>query len=149
MIGCIVTGHGEFAPGLTKALTMIAGAQENFQVVAFEEGLPLDTFEENIRASVDGLLKETTGVLIFTDLLGGTPFRTAMTVAASYENVEVLTGSNLPMLIEIGLLRTFEEDVQALADRAVQVGIEGTQHVSMKDIAKNTDDDLDEDTEGI
>lgn len=148
MIGCIVTGHGEFAPGLSKALAMIAGTQENFQVIAFEEGLALDTYEENIRATLEGLLKETEGVLIFTDLLGGTPFRTAMMAASSFENVEVLTGTNLPMLIEIGLMRTFENDVKALATRAVEVGTEGIQHVVLED-AMDENDNSDEDSDGI
>lgn len=149
MIGCIVTGHGEFAPGLSKALSMIAGTQENFQVIAFEEGLALDTYEENIRASLEGLLKETEGVLIFTDLLGGTPFRTAMMASSSFDKVEVLTGTNLPMLIEIGLMRTFESDVKALAKRAVEVGTEGIQHVTLEDAMDEADDSLDDDTEGI
>lgn len=149
MIGCIVTGHGEFAPGLSKALTMIAGKQENFQVIAFEEGLALDTYEENIRATLEGLLSETEGVLIFTDLLGGTPFRTAMMASSTFENVEILTGTNLPMLIEIGLMRTFESDVKSLAKRAVEVGTEGIQHVVLEDAMDEADDSLDNDEEGI
>lgn len=51
-----------------------------------------------------------------------------MLTASQYENVEVLTGSNLPMLIEIGLLRQFEDDVQALARQAVETGKQGIQN---------------------
>lgn len=128
MIGCIVTGHGEFAPGLTRAVEMIAGKQEQFQVVAFQEEEPLESFENNLQQAIETLVKETEGVLIFSDLLGGTPFRSAMVAAAPYENVEVLTGTNLPMLIEVGLLRTFEDDVQALAKKAIETGKEGIQN---------------------
>lgn len=149
MIGCIVTGHGEFAPGLSKALAMIAGKQENFEVIAFEEGLALDAYEESIRVTLEKLLKETEGVLIFTDLLGGTPFRTAMMASSSFDKVEVLTGTNLPMLIEIGLMRTFESDVKALAKRAVEVGTEGIQHVVLEDAMNEEEDSLDDDGEGI
>ena len=37
MIGCVITGHGEFGPGLSLAVEMIAGKQEKFEVVAFRE----------------------------------------------------------------------------------------------------------------
>ncbi|MDE1548217.1 PTS sugar transporter subunit IIA [Jeotgalibaca caeni] len=147
MIGCLITGHGEFAPGLTKALHMIAGTQEHFQVIAFQDGDSLEAYEENIRLTLDALLAETEGVLVFTDLLGGTPFRTAMTQAVNYENVEVITGTNLPMLIESSMMRLMETDVKALAERSVAVGIEGVQHVVLD--LSNEPDELDEDAEGI
>jgi PTS system N-acetylgalactosamine-specific IIA component len=128
MIGCVVTGHGEFAIGMTKALTMIAGDQENYAVVPFYEEDSLETFEDNMGKSIASLRENTDGVIIFTDLMGGTPFRTAMVKASEYDKVEVITGTNLPMLIEIGLGRTYSEDVEALAMQAVQVGIQGVQH---------------------
>ena len=127
MIGCIVTGHGGFAPGMMRAIEMIAGNQEYFKVIAFEEE-ELESFEMKFQQAVEELLEDTSGVLIFSDLLGGTPFRSSMLTASQYENVEVLTGSNLPMLIEIGLLRQFEDDVQALARQAVETGKQGIQN---------------------
>lgn len=145
MIGCIITGHGEFAPGIAKSLKMIAGTQENFQVITFEDGLALGTYEENIRATLKGLLNETEGVLIFTDLLGGTPFRTAMMSASTFENVEVVTGTNLPMLVEIGLMRTYENEVKALASRAVKAGTKGIQHATLKENEMNKKDSFEED----
>lgn len=128
MIGCIVTGHGGFAPGMMRAIEMIAGNQEYFKVIAFEEEEELESFEMKFQQAVEELLEDTSGVLIFSDLLGGTPFRSSMLTASQYENVEVLTGSNLPMLIEIGLLRQFEDDVQALARQAVETGKQGIQN---------------------
>lgn len=148
MIGCIITGHGDFAPGMTRAMAMIAGTQEHFQVVAFQEGEPLEGFEDSMRTALEGLLQETTGVLIFTDLLGGTPFRTAMVVAAGRDNVEVLTGTNLPMLIEIGLLRTIEEDVHALAEKAVEVGSSGIQVTRLGEM-EHPETPMDDEMEGI
>lgn len=128
MIGCIVTGHGEFAIGMTKALTMIGGDQEHYAVVPFYEEDSLEMFENNMEESIANLRQHTDGVIIFTDLMGGTPFRTAMIKASEYDKVEVITGTNLPMLIEIGLGRIYSEDVDALAEQAVQVGMQGVQH---------------------
>ena len=135
MIGCIVTGHGEFAIGMTQALTMIAGDQEHYEVVPFYEENSLETFEDNIGKSIASLRENTDGVIIFTDLMGGTPFRTAMMQASEYDKVEVITGTNLPMLIEIGLGRIYSEDVEALAVQAVQVGMQGVQHPKLPVVA--------------
>lgn len=69
-----------------------------------------------------------------------------MVAAAPYTNVEVITGTNLPMLIEIGLLRTFEDDIQGLADKAVVVGQQGIQNPRLNmDLAL----EIEEDMEGI
>ncbi len=43
--------------------------------------------------------EECDGVLVFTDLLGGTPFNQSMMIAQDVDNVEVLTGTNLPWLL--------------------------------------------------
>ncbi|MEW8979170.1 MAG: PTS sugar transporter subunit IIA [Symbiobacterium sp.] len=132
MIGCIITGHGGFGPGLAQALSMIAGPQPHLHVIPFRETESLETFEGRLRDALAELLRETGGVLIFTDLMGGTPFRTAMLAASQYENVEVLTGTNLPMLIEIGLLRAAESDVRALAEQAVAIGTSSVEHVRLQ-----------------
>lgn len=144
MIGCIVTGHGEFAIGMTQALTMIAGDQEHYEVVPFYEENSLETFEDNIGKSIASLRENTDGVIIFTDLMGGTPFRTAMMQASEYDKVEVITGTNLPMLVEIGLGRIYSEDVEALAVQAVQVGMQGVQHPKLPVVAdeKENEDEL-------
>lgn len=147
MIGCIVTGHGEFAIGMTKALTMIAGDQEHYEVVPFYEEDSLETFENNLEKAVSKLRQHTDGVIIFTDLMGGTPFRTAMIKAAEHENVEVITGTNLPMLIEIGLGRVYSEDVGALVEQAVQVGMQGVQHPKLP-VVSDEKENIDE-LEGI
>ena len=55
---------------------------------------------ETLSATISDLLDTTDGVLVFCDLLGGTPFNQAMIIAQSYSNVEVVTGTNLPMLLE-------------------------------------------------
>ncbi len=99
MVGCVLTGHGTFANGLADALKMIAGEQEAFVPVPFIEA-GAATYPETLAATISDLLDTTDGVLVFCDLLGGTPFNQAMIIAQSYSNVEVVTGTNLPMLLE-------------------------------------------------
>lgn len=100
MIGLILTGHGVFSTGMHQSVSMIAGEQANVQAVPFFNDTGLDVLESNIRKAVDSMLETCPAVVILTDLLGGTPFRISMTVASNYPNVEVLAGTNLPMVLE-------------------------------------------------
>ncbi len=69
MIGCVITGPGEFAPGLSLAVEMSAGKQEKFEVVAFREDQPLELYESNLRQAIESLQQDTEGVIVFSDLL--------------------------------------------------------------------------------
>ena len=60
-------------------------------------------------------------MLVFTDLLGGTPFNQSMMIAQDVDNVEVLTGTNLPMVIELLFLRG-NATLAELGEQAVTVG---------------------------
>lgn len=128
MIGCVLTGHGSFAPGLYGALTMIAGEQDFFNVIAFEDGQNVDDFEEKMKQAVKQLTETCEGVLIFSDLLGGSPFKTAMIAAQDFDTVEVIAGANLPMLIETIGLRYASTDLEQLTQQAITAGQSGVVH---------------------
>ena len=78
MIGLILTGHGQFAVGVGQALEMIAGKQAAYRVVPFLESDPMDALENNLRNAMAELQEETEGIVVFADLLGGSPFKAAM-----------------------------------------------------------------------
>lgn len=124
MIGFLITGHADFSKGLMSSLNMIAGEQDGVVAVSFNENANLEDYQQTLQEEVKKLLDENEGVLIFTDLLGGTPFRLSMLVAAELENVEVLTGTNLPMLLEGTALR-FTDDVKEVANQLVESGKTG------------------------
>ena len=67
-------------------------------------------------------LSDCDSILVLSDLAGGSPFKTAVELGFPKGNVEVVAGTNLGMLVEINLTRTFSEDVKALAESAVNVG---------------------------
>src|SRR5690554_5851057 len=100
MIGFLITGHAEFPKGMLSSVNMIAGEQEEVEALNFYETDNLEEYQNNLKSKVEDLLDKNESVLIFTDILGGTPFRTAMVIASEHDNVEVVTGTNLPMLIE-------------------------------------------------
>lgn len=144
MIGFLLTGHGEFAPGLASALELVAGKQEAFKVVPFDVEKAAE-YPELLHTEIEQLREETDAVLVFVDLLGGTPFNQAMMIANDIENVEVVTGTNLPMLIELLLTRSGAASLEDLAAQAVAVGQTGIVHKSIASIgvAQAADDDED------
>lgn len=126
MIGFLLTGHGEFSVGLSSSLAMIAGEQDNFEIVKFDEGVALEDYQGEVKQALDELSEKNEGVVVFTDLLGGTPFRIASTLVSEYENVEVITGTNLPMLLEGTMLRfSIDENATELSRALVSSAKEG------------------------
>lgn len=121
MIGLIVTGHGHFATGLTTSLNLIAGEPKNYAAVDFEETDSVETLEKKLIAAMDSL-KDCDSIIVLSDLAGGSPFKTSVEIGFPKGNVEVIAGTNLGMLVEINLTRTFMDDVKALAQSAVNVG---------------------------
>jgi PTS system mannose-specific IIA component len=99
MIGVIVVTHGQLAAELMNAAEMIVGELPRFAAVSI--GWHEDT--EDARAEIEqaiGRVEQGDGVLILTDMFGGTPTNLAVTFLAR-DRVEVITGVNLPMLIKL------------------------------------------------
>lgn len=143
MIGIVLTGHGEFAVGLAHALEMIAGPQHSFRVVPFRESDPMEALEANMSAAIKEVRAETDGVVVFSDLLGGSPFKAAMIAAAEVEDVEVVVGTNLPMLIEIAIARQFFDNPLEVVQQSLAAGHDGLQHVVMPTATQEDVDDED------
>lgn len=99
MAHIILTGHGNFARGLASALEMVAGNVDAFSVVTFNQDEAAD-FPDTIEKTINEGLQNQGSVLVFCDLKGGTPFNCSMMQAAQNENIEVIGGVNLPILIE-------------------------------------------------
>lgn len=121
MIGLIVTGHGNFGTGLTSSLKLIAGDPQNYVAVDFPQEDSPEDLAVKLAAAMDEL-KDNDGILVLSDLPGGSPFKTAVEVGFPRGNVQVIAGTNLPMLIEVNLMRTFMEDLGTLTDMALNSG---------------------------
>lgn len=122
-IGLIVTGHGIFATGLTNSLRQIVGMPENYVPIDYRES---DSIEDISKKMIDALnvLKTCDEILVLCDLIGGIPFKTAVKIGSSYQNLEVVGGVNLGMLVEINLTREFVKNVKELAEVAIEIGKE-------------------------
>ena len=124
MIGLVVTGHANFASGMTSSVNLIAGEQEAYRYIDFLPTYSLEDLSRELTKAMDEL-KDCEGILVFADIMGGTPFKTAVEVGFPRGNVNVLAGTNLPMLLEIVMSRKFIEDLEDLTQTALEVGAEG------------------------
>jgi PTS system mannose-specific IIA component len=114
MIGVVVVTHGQLATELLNAAETIVGDLPRFAAVSI--GWHEDT--EDARGEIQQAIarvEEGAGVLILTDMFGGTASNLAMSFL-SQEKVEVITGVNLPMLIKLANLPAQSDLLAAARD---------------------------------
>lgn len=122
MIGIIVTGHGSFATGITSGLSLLAGKLEQYEAVDFVPEDSVDTLTEKLAKAVERLAG-CSGILIYTDLTGGSPFNVSIRIKMERpEKLEVLGGSNLPAVLDGYMSRMVCDEVTELAGRALEAG---------------------------
>lgn len=123
MIGILVAGHGRFATGAASAVKLVLGEQESFEVVDFPDGDTKTELEQNM----DGALKRLSGsehILAFCDIMGGSPFNTLIDRAMRRGGITVYYGTNVGMLIDTALNRSFGAGLEELTANLVSKGRE-------------------------
>ncbi|MBI3402722.1 MAG: PTS sugar transporter subunit IIA [Acidobacteria bacterium] len=103
MIGVVVVTHGQLATELVNAAEMIVGDLPQFAAVSIGWHDEVNDAREDIAQAIARVRGEE-GVLLLTDMFGGTPSNLGMTFLET-DRVEVITGVNLPMLIKLAGLR--------------------------------------------
>ena len=117
MIGFIVTGHGNFATGITSAVTLVTGITDGVIACDFDDMSSFDSIRVKLEKAVEEL-KDYDDIVIFCDLLSGTPFNQAldMKVSTHNEKIHIIYGSNLPLLIEAILSGTNGADMERIEE---------------------------------
>ena len=99
MIGLIVATHGNLGRELLASVQMIIGPVRNARAVSITQESSMEDIRDDITAAVAEVGTDGCGVIIVTDMFGGTPANVSMTFLEP-RVVEVLTGVNLPMLLK-------------------------------------------------
>jgi PTS system mannose-specific IIA component len=99
MVGLIVATHGNLGAELLLSTQMIIGPVRNAKAVSINQDNSMEDIRDAIAAAVDEVGTDGNGVIIVTDMFGGTPANVSMTFLEP-KAVEVLTGVNLPMLLK-------------------------------------------------
>ena len=119
MIGLVLVTHGRLASEFIVAMEHVVGPQERIQAICIG---PDDDMEER-RGQIAEAIKAVdggAGVIILTDLFGGTPSNLAISLMKS-DKIEVIAGVNLPMLIRLEGARK-SMDVRAAVAAAREAG---------------------------
>ena len=112
MIGVVVVTHGQLANELVNAAEMIVGDLPQFAAVSIGWHDEVNDARADIVNAI-ARVQGDSGVLILTDMFGGTPSNLGLTFLEA-NRVEVITGVNLPMLIKLASLRG-SQDLQSAA----------------------------------
>ncbi|MGE0811970.1 MAG: PTS sugar transporter subunit IIA [Vicinamibacterales bacterium] len=115
MIGVVVVTHGQLAGELVSAAETIVGDLPHVKAVSIGWHEDVQDARQEIAAAIESVAGPE-GVLVATDMFGGTPSNLGMTFLETGK-VEVVTGVNLPMLIKLADLR----DTASLLEAARQI----------------------------
>jgi len=123
LVGVVVVTHGKMAEGLIDAVQMIVGEQEQLESIGLFEMEAVEDLMGKIESALDRVKKED-GALLLVDLPGASPFNASARLGMGADDVDVVTGVNLPMLAELLVLRE-GKTLQELVALAKDSGITG------------------------
>ncbi|GGN12436.1 PTS fructose transporter subunit IIA [Dyadobacter beijingensis] len=132
----LIATHGTFAGGIRSSLEMIIGRQEDLRVIEAytEENKGL---EEDLQAVLDEL-SEADELVVFTDLLGGSVTNQVLRHALR-QNVHIVSGMNLPLLVEV-VMAGPDEPVTGVIAQAIQGARDQMVYVNDLVTAQQSDD---------
>jgi mannose PTS system EIIA component len=119
MIGMVLVTHGRLAEEFQAALEHVVGPQDNCRAVSIGPDDDMEVRRNDILSAVQDV-DSGDGVVILTDMFGGTPSNLAISVMQDLE-VEVIAGVNLPMLVKLAQVRT-EMDMRQSVHEAQTAG---------------------------
>jgi PTS system mannose-specific IIA component len=112
MIGIVIVTHSALADEFLMATQQIVGTVEGIEPISIDPSDPIEEVEKRIKKGIKKV-DAGKGVLILTDMFGGTPSNISLSFQESGK-VEIVTGVNLPMLIKLSTLRE-EKTLEELA----------------------------------
>ncbi|PLX37743.1 MAG: PTS fructose transporter subunit IIA [Hyphomicrobiales bacterium] len=125
MIGLVLVTHGRLAEEFRAALEHVVGPQERIETICIGPDDDMEQRREDIIAAVDRV-DDGTGVVVLTDMFGGTPSNLAISVMDG-KPIEVVAGVNLPMLVKLVSIR----EEKPLADAVIEARESGRKYISV------------------
>ena len=120
----VLVSHVMFAPGLHDALGMLAGEnREDILSTSLKNGMGADEFAENVRKLIS-VVKEDDEILLFADLLGGSPLTVSANVIAEeglLDRTTMISGMNLPLVLSAAVMKD-DMDIDELKAELIPEG---------------------------
>jgi PTS system mannose-specific IIA component len=126
MIGVVVATHGRLAEEMIRTAEAVVGPLP--QVVPLAVVATAPDMRADLKAAIQRV-DQGEGVLLLTDLLGGSPTNLCVSFLAE-RKVELVTGVNLPMLLKLQTLRTSGKPIAQIARELAEAGQRAIGHVS-------------------
>jgi mannose PTS system EIIA component len=125
MIGVLITTHGNLGSELINAAELIRGKLKGIIPISVDQNKGVEDLKREINAAIKKL-DQGKGVLILTDLFGGTPSNISLSFMKEGK-VEVITGINLPMLLKLPDIR----EGMSLKEFALNIKDYGIKNISL------------------
>ncbi|SEA25159.1 PTS system, mannose-specific IIA component [Desulfuromusa kysingii] len=113
MIGIVLVSHAGIADELLHAAELILGPVRSIAAVSISRDMSIDVAKEKLQQALKAVNNNQDGVIILTDLFGGTPTNLSAEFLQDGD-IEILTGVNLPMLLK-GISSREDHDLNGLA----------------------------------
>lgn len=120
-VGIIIFTHADYGRALMSSAEGILGVQDGYEILSVGNNVDVEAIMTSLRNAAERL-DNGGGVVVFTDMFGGTPSNLAISLLGS-RNVEVLSGVNLPMLLRA--LSRRGESLVDMAREAHEAGVQG------------------------
>lgn len=124
MIGAVIVTHGKLARELAEATVRIVGPSDALQAVTLGWDDEVSDARQQIETAI-AAVDRGAGVLVFTDMFGGTPTNVSLSFLEA-DRVEIVTGVNLPMLVK---LTSLQQQEVSLLEAARQVRDRGQKSI--------------------
>lgn len=132
----LLATHGNFASGIKSSLEIILGEQETIHAIDAYVGVI--SFEDQLNAYLQTVNEQEDVVIIMTDLFGGSVNQKAINLVQS-DNIHIVTGLNLPLLLELQLL-TEEQCTKEKIKQLIETSREQVMYVERTDAEEDGDD---------
>ena len=119
MIGIVLVTHGHLATEFRAALEHVCGPQSQLATITIGPDDDMESRRKDIIAAI-ATVESGSGVVVLTDMFGGTPSNLAISVMDG-AHVEVVAGANLPMLIKLASVRD-EASLDQAVTQAAEAG---------------------------
>ncbi|ATW44660.1 PTS mannose transporter subunit IIAB [Glaesserella parasuis] len=121
-IAIIIATHGVAAEQLLKTTEMLIGEQSDVATIDFVPGENAETIMGKYQEKLANELAHCDQVLFLVDTWGGSPFNAANRVSEGKENMDIVTGVNVPMLVETFMARDDGPSLSELVEVALETG---------------------------
>lgn len=136
----LIATHGHFAAGIKETMDFILGDTTNTEVICayVESGFDMNKEVERVISNLDN----NDELIVFVDLIGGS-VSNAFSTRISDSRIHLISGVNVPMLIEIATSLDSEDDIRSIIESSIHSGREGINYVN--DIIKQASESEEED----